>query len=134
MVVALALPAIAQEVQLADLPNVLPNSPALIKSLGDAAEYVLRWQPPVDAEAWRKRRPEVERAFRTAIGLDPPDIVALLAPRKTLFCQASDTRSPAAESLITRFERVTGAVGQGSTTYAPRRSLDGALLLQWMGK
>ena len=61
----------AQEAQLADLSNVLPNSPALIKSLGDAAEYVLRWKPPADAEAWRRRRPEVERAFRTAIGLDP---------------------------------------------------------------
>ncbi len=63
--------AFAQEAQLADLPNVLPNSPALIKSLGDAAEYVQRWQPPADAEAWRKRRPAVDRAFRTAIGLDP---------------------------------------------------------------
>ena len=53
-----------------DQPNTLPNSPALIKSLGDAAEYVLRWKLPVDAEAWRLRRPEVERAFRKAIGLE----------------------------------------------------------------
>ncbi|MBI2680522.1 MAG: acetylxylan esterase [Candidatus Solibacter usitatus] len=60
----------AQEAQLADLANVLPNSPALIKSLGDAAEFLQRWKPAVDAEAWRKRRPEVERAFRSAIGLE----------------------------------------------------------------
>ncbi len=53
-----------------DQPNILPNSPALIKSLGDAAEYVLRWKLPDDAEAWRRRRPEVERAFRKAIGLE----------------------------------------------------------------
>ena len=53
-----------------DQPNTLPNSPALIKSLGDAAEFVLRWQLPRDAAAWRRRRPEVERAFRKAIGLE----------------------------------------------------------------
>ena len=53
-----------------DQANTLPNSPALIKSLGDAAEYVLRWQLPRDAAAWRRRRPEVERAFRKAIGLE----------------------------------------------------------------
>lgn len=56
--------------QLLSLPNVLPNSPALVKSLGDAAEYVLRWKPPADAQAWQTRRPEVERAFRKAIGLE----------------------------------------------------------------
>ncbi len=49
--------------------SVLPNSPALVKSLGDAAEYVLRWKPPETADDWAKRRPEVERAFRAAIGL-----------------------------------------------------------------
>ena len=56
--------------QLRDGANVVPNSPALVKSLGDAAEYVLRWKLPGDAEAWRMRRPEVERAFRKAIGLE----------------------------------------------------------------
>lgn len=50
--------------------NIVPNAPALIKSLGDAAEYVLRWKPPADAAAWQRRRPEVERAFRNAIGLE----------------------------------------------------------------
>ncbi|MCI0540357.1 MAG: acetylxylan esterase [Verrucomicrobiales bacterium] len=55
---------------LTDIPSTLPNSPTLIKSLGDAAEYVLRWEPPVNAKAWRRRRPEVERAFRKAIGLE----------------------------------------------------------------
>ena len=56
--------------QVWDLPNTMPNAPALIKSLGDAAEYVLRWKPPADAAAWQQRRPEVERAFRKAIGLE----------------------------------------------------------------
>jgi len=53
-----------------DLSNTVPNSPALIKSLGDAAEYVLRWQVPRDLDTWRRRRPEVELAFRKAIGLE----------------------------------------------------------------
>jgi cephalosporin-C deacetylase-like acetyl esterase len=56
--------------QVWDLDSVVPNSPALIKSLGDAAEYVLRWRLPADAAAWQRRRPEVERAFRKAIGLE----------------------------------------------------------------
>lgn len=56
--------------QVWDLPNTMPNAPALIKSLGDAAEYVLRWKPPADAATWQRRRPEVERAFRKAIGLE----------------------------------------------------------------
>lgn len=50
--------------------NVEPNAPALVKSLGDAAEYVLRWKVPGDLETWQRRRPEVERAFRKAIGLE----------------------------------------------------------------
>jgi cephalosporin-C deacetylase-like acetyl esterase len=53
-----------------DLSVVVPNSPAVSKSLGDAAEFVLRWQPPASAQAWKLRRPEVERAFRRAIGLE----------------------------------------------------------------
>ncbi|HLM99669.1 MAG TPA: acetylxylan esterase [Bryobacteraceae bacterium] len=56
--------------RLLERSNVLPNSPALVKSLGDAAEYVLRWKLPADSEAWGKRRPEVERGFRQAIGLE----------------------------------------------------------------
>jgi cephalosporin-C deacetylase-like acetyl esterase len=52
------------------LGSVEPNSLALVKSLGDAAEYVLRWKPPADAASWGRRRPEVERAFRQALGLD----------------------------------------------------------------
>jgi hypothetical protein len=65
---------------------------------------------------------------------DVPDMVALLAPRRVLFCQAGDIQIPDAASLVARFERVITSAGQGSITYAPRRSLDGALLLQWMGK
>lgn len=56
--------------RLLDRPNVLPNSPVLGKSLGGAAEYVLRWQVPPSGDARGKRRPEVERAFRKAIGLE----------------------------------------------------------------
>lgn len=56
--------------QVWDQDNVEPNAPALIKSLGDAAEYVLRWKLPGDNTAWQRRRPEVERAFRKAIGLE----------------------------------------------------------------
>jgi cephalosporin-C deacetylase-like acetyl esterase len=87
-----ALPAIAQVPPASDVEwsvmqaggvseqNVVPNSPALIKSLGDAAEYVLRWQPPSSASAWRKRRPEVEHAFRAAIALERlPERTALRA-------------------------------------------------------
>ena len=37
------------------LSNVVPNSPVLVKSLGDAAECVGRWKLPPDAPAWRGR-------------------------------------------------------------------------------
>jgi cephalosporin-C deacetylase-like acetyl esterase len=57
-------------VPLVDVPNALPNSPTLLKSLGDAAEFVTRWKPPVNVGAWQQRRPIVERAFRRAIGLE----------------------------------------------------------------
>jgi cephalosporin-C deacetylase-like acetyl esterase len=53
-----------------DQANTMPNAPTLVKSLGDAAEYVLRWKVPGDKAAWQRRRPEVERAFRKAIGLE----------------------------------------------------------------
>ncbi|MBI4902085.1 MAG: acetylxylan esterase [Acidobacteria bacterium] len=56
--------------RLLDYANTVPNSPSLVKSLGDAAEYLLRWRVPADAEAWKKRRPEVERSLRKAIGLE----------------------------------------------------------------
>ena len=49
--------------------NVQPNSPALAKAMGDAAEYVLRWKPPASAADWRARRPLVERALRKSLGL-----------------------------------------------------------------
>ncbi|MCI0538390.1 MAG: hypothetical protein L0Z50_24545 [Verrucomicrobiales bacterium] len=35
--------------------NVMPNSPALLKSVGDPAEYVLRRRPPANFESWSKR-------------------------------------------------------------------------------
>jgi hypothetical protein len=51
--------------------GVTPNSTALAKLIGDAAEYLVRWQLPRDAAAWREQRAERERAFRRALGLDP---------------------------------------------------------------
>lgn len=54
-----------------DGTNLPPASTALVKSLSDAAEYVLRWHVPGDGEGWRIRRSEVERAFSREIGLDP---------------------------------------------------------------
>ena len=83
--------------RLVERTNVMPNSPALIKSLGDAAEYVLRWQPPSDAAGWRRRRPEVERAFRRAIGLEK------LPPRTPLHARITarhDMGDYAIENLI----------------------------------
>ncbi|HWQ55097.1 MAG TPA: acetylxylan esterase [Bryobacteraceae bacterium] len=66
--------------RLLERANIVPESPALIKSLGDAAEYVSRWKLPGDAEGWQRRRPEVERAFREAIGLrEPPERTPLNA-------------------------------------------------------
>src|SRR5215469_9321652 len=61
---------VAEDGQVIDISNVMPNSTALVKSLGDAAEYVLGCKLPGDEEAWRRHRPEVERAFRKAIGLE----------------------------------------------------------------
>jgi len=51
--------------------NIQPNSTALAKAMNDAAEYVQRFQVPGSVEEWRYRRPQVERAFKKAIGLDP---------------------------------------------------------------
>src|SRR5579863_329961 len=61
---------VAPDGEALEISDVLPASPALVKSLGDAAEYVLRWKPPVDAAGWTVRRTEVERAFRKAVGLE----------------------------------------------------------------
>lgn len=55
--------------QLVDREDLVPNSPALIKSVSDSAEYLLRWKLPADAKEWRHRRPQVEQAFRNAIGM-----------------------------------------------------------------
>jgi hypothetical protein len=62
--------------------NSTPGGSALVKSLGDAAEFVLRWKPPTGAEAWQARRQIVEAAFRRAIGL------SALPPRTPLHARA----------------------------------------------
>lgn len=56
-------------VPLTDLPQVLPASPTLVKSLGDAAERAAQWQVPRSAADWERRRPLVLRSFRQALGL-----------------------------------------------------------------
>ena len=61
--------------------HVAPDSPALAKSIHDAAEYVGRFQLPADAEGWWRRRPEVERALRRAIGLEHLPERSALNPR-----------------------------------------------------
>jgi cephalosporin-C deacetylase-like acetyl esterase len=66
-----------------DGTNLPPASTALVKSLSDAAEYVTRWRLPADAAGWTKRRPEVERAFRKAIGLEVLPARTPLNPRIT---------------------------------------------------
>jgi len=66
---------------LLDRLGVVPNSPVLVKSLGDAAEYVTRWQLPANEEGWARRRPEVERALRKAIGLEKMPDRTPLNPR-----------------------------------------------------
>ena len=66
-----------------DGTNLPPASTALVKSLSDAAEYVTRWRVPADAAGWAHRRPEVERAFRKAIGLEVMPARTPLNPRIT---------------------------------------------------
>lgn len=61
-----------------DRVNVMPAAPVLVKSLGDAAEQVLTWSPPSDINAWKRRRIEVEKAFRRSMGLE------MLPPRTPL--------------------------------------------------
>lgn len=60
--------------RLLERPNILPNSTALVKSLGDAAEYVLRWKPPQTLQSWRIREPQVRKGLLESLGLSklPP--------------------------------------------------------------
>lgn len=53
-----------------DRLNVVPNSPALIKSIGDASELLSRRRPQKDLASWTRRREVVERALRRSIGLE----------------------------------------------------------------
>jgi hypothetical protein len=64
--------------------------------------------------------------------LDVPDLVALVAPRKVLFCQARDVKVPGSEALVARFRQLTGAVGGDWIRYAPAQALDGRTLQGWL--
>ena len=61
---------VVPELNALDGYNVIPNSTALAKALGDAAEYVLRRRLPQDGRTWREQRPQLEQAFRHAVGLE----------------------------------------------------------------
>jgi hypothetical protein len=58
---------------------------------------------------------------------DIPDIAALIAPRKVLFCQARDAHSAGNEILAARFRRIT-------VDYRPDTVFDARLLLDWIGQ
>ncbi len=75
---ALAILCAAGRLLAQESANVMPRSPVLVKSLGDAAEFLARWQPPASAEEWRRKRRGKEAAFRRAIGLE------VLPPRSPL--------------------------------------------------
>lgn len=62
---------------------------------------------------------------------DLPDLIALLPPRRVLFCQARDLQAPDAVSLAERFREVT-ATAQGSVNFTPDRAFDATILLDWL--
>jgi cephalosporin-C deacetylase-like acetyl esterase len=66
--------------------------------------------------------------------LDLPDIVALIAPRRVLFCHLKDAAAEATKVLSARFLQVTASRGEGWIRYEPERALDGNLLLEWLGQ
>ena len=63
---------------------------------------------------------------------DFPDIIALLTPRRLLFCQARDLKAPDAASLAARFRQVTKTADKSSVKLVPDRALDATLLLDWL--
>jgi hypothetical protein len=63
---------------------------------------------------------------------DVPEIAALIAPRKLLFCQARDNSAPGIETIAAQFKRVAESAGKGWFRYEPRRSFDASLILEWM--
>jgi hypothetical protein len=63
---------------------------------------------------------------------DIPDLAALIAPRRLLFCQARDGNISGAEAVISRFRNVTGAGNKQWIEYAPGQPLDGKRLLEWL--
>jgi cephalosporin-C deacetylase-like acetyl esterase len=63
--------AVIPNVNAMDGGGVTPNSTAIAKLIGDAAEYLVRWQLPQDSATWREQRADRERAFRRVLGLDP---------------------------------------------------------------
>ncbi len=63
---------------------------------------------------------------------DVPDLAALIAPRRLLFCQARDIRAPGIETLTARFRQVSEAAAKDWLTYDPERPLDAGLLLDWL--
>jgi dienelactone hydrolase len=65
---------------------------------------------------------------------DVPDILALLSPRKLLFCEAKDKDAPELEPMRQRFEQVSAAaIRANELTYLPTQPLTAARLLEWLG-
>ncbi len=71
----------------------------------------------------------IPSALRT---VDLPDLVALIAPRKVLFCHPKDAGTVGMEALTARFRQVTAAAGSDWIRFMPDRPLDGRLLLEWL--
>lgn len=63
---------------------------------------------------------------------DLPDLTALIAPRKVLFCQARDHRDPDAKALAERYQATVRSRGANWLEYAPGQVLDGRLLVDWI--
>jgi hypothetical protein len=64
--------------------------------------------------------------------LDLPEILALIAPRKVLFCHPKDAAAEATKGLAARMLEVTASSGTDWIRYEPGRVLDGGLLLEWL--
>jgi pimeloyl-ACP methyl ester carboxylesterase len=65
--------------------------------------------------------------------VDVPDIVALIRPRKVLFCEAKDNNAPDMDTLATRFQRIAGSSNNTRwLRYAPNQTLRDRLLVEWL--
>ena len=71
----------------------------------------------------------IPSALKTA---DLPDVLALIAPRRVLFCRPPDAVADGTKTLAARFLQVTGSAGKQWIRYEPDRALDAVLFLDWL--